>query len=85
MRGDLGLIVKQQSLIGFDVKLTPMGLYLKLTLKRARPMPSTVNSQQSTVNSQLTTVNLLLSRLDGLTPLQQLARVRTDVVLVAKV
>ena len=25
MRGDLDLIVKQQSLTGFDLKLTPMG------------------------------------------------------------
>jgi len=25
MRGDLGLIVKQLSLTGFDLKLTPMG------------------------------------------------------------
>ena len=25
MRGDLALIVKQHSLTGFDVKLTPMG------------------------------------------------------------
>ncbi|MFB8792884.1 MAG: hypothetical protein U7126_01300 [Microcoleus sp.] len=25
MRGDLGLIVKQHSVTGFDVKLTPMG------------------------------------------------------------
>ncbi|MDQ2097357.1 MAG: hypothetical protein QQW96_06900, partial [Tychonema bourrellyi B0820] len=29
-RGDLGLIVKQQSLIGFDVKLTPMGSAVSL-------------------------------------------------------
>ena len=26
MRGDLGLMVKQQSVTGFNVKLTPMGM-----------------------------------------------------------
>jgi len=28
MRGDLGLMVKQQSVTGFNVKLTPMGTRL---------------------------------------------------------
>ncbi len=30
MRGDLALIVKQQSLTGFNVKLTPMGMPVSL-------------------------------------------------------
>ena len=30
MRGDLGLMVKQQSVTGFNVKLTPMGLPIPL-------------------------------------------------------
>jgi len=33
MRGDLALIVKQQSLTGFNVKLTPMGKDLSTFVK----------------------------------------------------
>ncbi len=37
-RGDLDLIVKQQSVIGFDVKLTPMGIALsKAALLQSSP------------------------------------------------
>jgi len=32
MRGDLDLMVKQQSLAGFDFKLTPMGIAVSLQL-----------------------------------------------------
>jgi len=32
MRGDLSLIVKQQSLTEFNVKLTPMGIAVSLPL-----------------------------------------------------
>jgi hypothetical protein len=35
MRGDLALIVKQQSLTGFNVKLTPMGSWSVPTINLA--------------------------------------------------
>ena len=47
MRGDLDLIVEQQSLTGFDVKLTPMGSWSVLTvgnINRISPPPINQNS-----------------------------------------